>query len=213
MKVLIPPNSMDLNQDGKVTIDELARSTVLIYGQIVIAASAVLWGLWVLVAGQIPQPVTFLRIQGAIVAFSVPIAAYIGIKRMLRFERMEDRDKTRWQLEHERAKWEFAQARGVSVDARSSTVSQAQIDVAAMQILQRYYRGEEWSRDICVGAGLMTADLWNEANALLKKRGIRRGRKTALEPETFADAWAMYCAAKLRANQHRIANGDWTEAK
>ena len=208
MKVLIPPNSMDLNQDGKVTIDELARSTVLIFAQLVILMTAFVGGIALLILGP-----WFVRIIGAIVSLSAIGASGLGVYRMLRYERMESRDKTRWELEHKRAEWEFNQARGVSEDARSSTVSQAQIDVAAMQILQRYYSGKEWSRDALVGAGLMTADLWNEANALFKKRGIRRGRKTELIPDTFADAWALYCEAKLRANQHRIANGDWTEAK
>ena len=215
-KVLIPfgaQDGLDLNRDGKVTIDELFQGTLRIYGFIVAAISAVLWSLWIAVAGQIPHPVTFLRIEGAILGLCVPIAAYIGIKRMRRYERQEARDQTMWELERKRAEWEFDQARGVSEDARSSSLAQAEIDVAAMQILQRYYQGQEWSRDACVGAGLMTADLWNEANDLLKKRRIRSGRKTALNFDTFQDAWARYCEAKLNANQHRVANGNWTEAR
>jgi len=213
MKLVIPSDSgMDLNSDGRVTIDELFRSTVLIYALIVGAVSAVLWGLWVMVAGKIPPALAFLRIEGAILAFSVPLAAYIGIRRLLRYERQEERDKTMWELEHERARWEFNQARGVSEDARATTLAQAEIDAAALTILQRYYQGKPCTRDACTDAGLMTAQLWNEANGLLKKRGIRRGRKSEFVPDDFAAAWAQYCEYKLKANQHRVANGEWTEA-
>ena len=212
MKAFIPLDP-DLNNDGKVTIDELFRSTMLIYGLLVGAVSAVLWGIWVAVAGKIPQPLTFLRVQGAIVALLVPVAAFIGVRRLLRIERQEGRDKTMWDLEYKRAQWEFNQARGVSEDARATTLAQAEIDAAALTILQRYYAGKPCTRDACTDAGLMTAQLWNEANALLKKRGIRRGRKSEFVPDDFAAAWARYCEHKLRANQHKVANGEWTEAR
>jgi len=93
-------------------------------------------------------------------------------------------------------------------------MTQAQIDAAAEQILARYYTGKEWSREACEKDGVMSAELWNEANAMLKKRNIRRGRKTTLEPATYAEAWGLYCAAKLKANQHKMgsASDDWREA-
>ena len=214
MKILLPQaGSMDLNQDGKITIDELFRSTVLIYALIVGAISAVLWGLWVMVAGRIPQPLTFLRIEGAILAFSVPGAAYIGIRRMMRYERQEERDKKRWELEYEMEQYKFGELRGVSEDARNTTLAQAEIDMVAELILHRYYSGKEWSRDAMVKAGMTTAQCWNEANALLKKRGIRRGNKRELVQESYAEAWGRYLQKKREANQHRIANGNWTEAK
>jgi hypothetical protein len=211
MKILLPQNSsmgMDLNGDGKVTADELIQSTMTIFWQLVVVLGAFVGGIGLLIVGP-----WFLRIIGVIVSVSAIAAFSLGIYRMLRYERMEREERLELERKRIREDWEFDRARGVSEDARATTLDQAQIDVAAMQILQRYYQDKEWSRDAMVGAGLMTAQLWNEANALLKKRRIRHQRKTMLNPPTFSAAWAMYCEAKLRANQHRVVNGDWTEAK
>ena len=212
MKVIMPAANMDLNNDGKVTIDELARSTGLIYAQIVIAASAVVWGIWVLIVGAIPQVVTFLRVEGAIVAFSAPLAAYIGIKRMLRYERIEEREQKAWEFQRKRDEWELRQAMGIATEAGATTMTQAQVDATAQQILSRYYTGKEWSREAMVKANVTTAELWNEANATLKKRRIRKGKKRELEPDTFAEAWGIYCEEKLRQNRHKLGGRDWREA-
>ena len=212
---IVLPEAMDLNGDGKVTIDELFRSTLLIYAQIVGAVSAVLWGLWVLVAGKVPQPVTFLRVEGAIIAFSVPLAAHIGIKRMLRFERIEEREQKMWELKHEQAKWQFRQAQGIADESGATSMDQATIDTAVWNILKRYYRGDAWTREALEKAGVMTAEVWNEANALLKKRRIRVGRRQELEPETLQEAWAIYLEAKEKANRHKMSSAsdpDWREA-
>jgi len=198
---------MDLNGDGKVTADELIQSTWTIFVQLVVVFGAI--GLAILALIYAPL---IIKIAVSAIALAALCAFSLGIYRMLRYERMESRDNEAWAFEKRKAEWEFDQARGVSEDARSSSLAQADIDVAALQILQRYYDGKEWTRDALVGVGLMTAATWNEANALLKKRGIRRGKNSYLEPESFADAWAIYCEKKLRANQYRIANGDWTEA-
>ena len=208
MRVVIPSqNDFDLNGDGKVTADELIQSTMTIFWQLVVVLGAFVGGIGLLIVGP-----WFLRILGSIVSVSAISAFSLGIYRMLRYERMEREDRLEKQRRRRREDWEFDQARGVSEDARATTLAQADIDVAAMQILRRYYDGKAFTRDALVGDGLMTAQLWNEANGLLKKRGIRHGRKNEFRPDTFAEAWALYCAAKLKANQHRVANGDWTEA-
>ena len=211
MKVLIPQNnSLDLNGDGRVTIDELARSTMLIFIQLVVVFSALVGAVYLLVVGP-----ALVRLVGGVIGLSAVCAFGLGVYRMLRFERLERRDKTVWDLEYRRTKWEFDQARGVADEAGATTMSQAQIDAAVHQILSRYYTGKEWNREALEKAGVMTAEVWNEANAMLKKRRIRKGRKRELEPETFAEAWGIYCEAKLRANQYKM-NGrhdsDWREA-
>ena len=220
MKVIVPSSvgagtrGLDLNGDGRVTIDELARSTMLVFVQLVIALSAAVWGIWVLVAGQIPAPVTLLRVEGAIMASSAIGAAALGLWRMLRYERQEREEKRDLEFERERARWEFDQVRGVSREAGATTMTQAEVDLAALQILQRYYAGKKCTREACEKDNVMGSELWNEANDMLKKRHIRRGRSRHLEPATFAKAWGKYCEGKLEANQHKMgsANDDWIES-
>lgn len=209
MRVVIPPNNgLDLNQDGKVTVDELIQSATWILIALLALFGVIIIGLWVVISGKFPP----WRIIVLIFILAAAGTAGLLIRRMLYPERNEKEAAIDREFERTRARWEFDQARGVSEDARATTLAQADIDVAAMQILRRYYDGKAFTRDALVGDGLMTAQLWNQANGLLRKRGIRHGRKNEFRPETFAEAWALYCAAKLKANQHRVANGDWTEA-
>ena len=211
-KILVPFNpreSLDLNQDGHITVDELIKSATWIFLAGLLILGSVIVGLWILIDEKLPP----WRVFGAILIIdSLLTGALIGY-RMTYPERNERELAKDREFERKRAQWEFDQARGVSDAARSSSLAQADIDVAAMQILRRYYDGKPFTRDAMVGDGIMTAQLWNEANALLKKRSIRAGRKNEFRPDTFAEAWAIYCEHKARANQHRIANGDWTEAR
>ena len=209
MKAFIPLDTgMDLNRDGKVTIDELIRSTYMIFLLLVVLFGAIALTIVAMIYAPVPIKIFF-----GIIALSALGAFSLGVYRMLRYERQEKQDKVERERRHEREDYDFDLVRGVSDAARSSSLAQADIDVAAMQILRRYYDGKPFTRDAMVGDGIMTAQLWNEANALLKKRSIRAGRKNEFRPDTFAEAWAIYCEHKARANQHRIANGDWTEAR
>jgi len=208
MKVIMPTQgNLDLNGDGKVTIDELAKSTGSVFAQLVVVFGALGGAVWLVVVGPL-----FFKIAGAVIGLAAICSFGLGVYRMLRYERMESRDKIAWHLEHERARWEFDQAKGISKEASATSLSQAQVDMAAQNILARYYSGKEWSREAMVKDNLLTAELWNEANAVLQKRRIRKGRKRELEPENFADAWGIYCEAKLRQNRHKLANNDWREA-
>ena len=82
----------------------------------------------------------------------------------------------------------------------------ADIDAAAWQLLNFYYKGEEWSRKAWTARGL-SKELWDQVNTLLQKRGIRRGRKAQLEPKTMAHAWGLWCEAKLK-NRTLYRHGD-----
>lgn len=212
-KVLIPvnPNSgLDLNQDGKVTVDELVRSALLIFIALNVLLGALIVGGWLLVTGKFPP----WRIMGIIPLLAAILTATLLLWRMTRYERQEREDRRELEFKREKERWEFDQARGISQEAGATTMTQAQIDAAADQIIARYYAGRGWSREACEKDGVMSAELWNEANKLLRERRIRRGRSRGLEPATYADAWGMYCAAKLKANRHKMgsANDDWREA-
>ena len=212
-KILVPIDprqSMDLNNDGRVTVDELVHSALYIFVALFVILGAVIVGGWVLITERLPP----WRVWALIFILDGLLTGGLIIWRMTGHERREREAAEDRARQHEREDWEFDQARGVSDDARSTTLSQAQIDAAVWQILARYYAGKEWTRDACEKAGVMSAELWNEANALLKKRHIRRGSKRALEHDTLEEAWGVYCAAKLKANQHRMgsAKADWTEA-
>ena len=212
-KVLIPvnPNSgLDLNQDGKVTVDELVRSALLIFIALNVLLGALIVGGWLLVTGKFPP----WRIMGIIPLLAAILTATLLLWRMTRYERQEREDRRELEFKREKERWEFDQARGISQEAGATTMTQAQIDMAAEQIIARYYTGKEWSREACEKDGVMGSELWNEANKLLRERGIRRGRSRDLEPETYAKAWGIYCKAKLEANRHKMgsANDDWREA-
>ena len=209
MKLVIPQdNALDLNGDGRVTVDELVRSTWMIFIQLVVVFGAIALAVVALVYAP-----AFLKVAVSIIALAALLAFSLGVYRMLRHERL-DREAEQEKLRRwEREDYEFDLLRGVSDDARATTLAQAEIDAAALQILRRYYDGKPFTRDAMVGDGLMTAQLWNEANGLLRKRGIRAGRKSEFRPDDFAEAWAIYCEAKLKANQHTVHNGDWREAK
>jgi hypothetical protein len=216
MKILVPPgaNGMDLNGDGRITPDELIRSTWTIFVQVVLASSAAIWCIWIAVAGRIPNALTFLRIEGVLVTGSIIAACYIGIKRQLRYERQEGRDYHMWLLEKEKTEWQLDQAKGISKDSRPADMTQIDIDAAALTILTYYYDGKDCTREALVQLGLMTADLWNSANKLLKDRHIRKGRSRNLEPGTFEEAWAMYLAGKMKAHNYKMAGAydpDWRE--
>ena len=207
MKAIIPLD-MDRNKDGQITPDELIQSALWIFLSLLVLLGALIGGVWLLIIGP-----AIVRIVGGVLAVSALLTAALLLYRMTYPERNERRDITTWKLAHERAKWEFAELQGVSQDARSGTLAQAEIDAAAYQILERYYNGKPWTREACMEAGLMTAQLWNAANKLLKKRGIRSGRKGILRPDTLAEAWGIYVRKKQQANQHRVANGNWTERR
>ena len=207
MKAFLPLDALDRNKDGRISVDELIQSAHWIFLALLALLGVLIAGPWLMIAGKLPP----WRIWVMILILAAAGTATLIVRRMLFPERNEKEAAIDREFERERAQWEFDQARGVSEDARATTLAQAEIDAAALTILQRYYQGKEWTRDACTATG-MTAELWNEANGLLKKRGIRRGRKSHLEPESFQEAWGLYCEAKLKANQHRIANGEWTEA-
>jgi len=201
---------MDLNQDGKVTVDERVRSALLIFTALLVLFGAVIIGGWGLIVGSLPP----WRVIAVIPLLSASSTAALLIRRELYIERQEREAKTDLEFRREKERWEFAQAQGISTEAGATTISQAQVDSAALSILRRFYDGKPWSRDACVADGLMSAEQWNEANATLRKRRIRRGRQMKLEPPDFATAWAMYCDAKLKANKHKMgsASDDWREA-
>ena len=212
-KVLIPVNpkeSMDLDGDGKVTVDELVRSVLLIFVALVVLLGAMIVGGWLLITGKFPP----WRVMGIIPLLSAILTALLLLWRMTRYERQEREARRDKKFERKKARWEFNQARGISKEAGATTMTQAQIDGAAEQIMARYYAGKGWTREACEKDGVMGAELWNEANAMLKKRRIRDGRKNKLRPETYAKAWGLYCEAKLKANQHKMgsANDDWRES-
>ena len=212
-KVLIPVNpngGLDLNQDGKTTVGELAVSALLIFVSLVSLLGALVIGGWVLAIERLPP----WRAFGVILILSVVATAIAMLWRMTRYERQEREAKRDAEFERERKRWEFDQAQGISQEAGATTMTQAQIDAAADQIIARYYAGKEWSREGCEKDGVMGSELWNAANKLLKDRRIRRGSSRKLEPATYADAWGMYCAAKLKANRHKMgsANDDWRES-
>ena len=191
----------DLNGDGRVSLGELVVSTLTIM-------ALVFLGLMVL-----PLAVggVFWRLDLAL-AFTVRIWFWVsllvaivggvalGIYRLLRYERAENRFKTELQRKWKREDWELAQIDGTLKAEEESRITQAQVDAAAALFLKRYYSGQSISRDAWVRDGL-SKDLWDHVNALMKKRKIRRGRKSELEPENFAEAWGLWCEAKLQARK------------
>ena len=92
MKVIMPAANMDLNNDGKVTIDELARSTLLIAAWLFGGLCSVTI-LIVLIFNAIPMPGDVLAILVSLAALSMGASFALGVYRMLRYERMEREER------------------------------------------------------------------------------------------------------------------------
>jgi len=157
---------------------------------------------------------TFLArwgVWGALVV-STLAGVGLGIWRMLRYERAE-----RVQAEELSRRWRFQdEDRGhlnAVVDREQQTrFSQGDVDAAARLFLHRYYAGKGLSRADWVKDGL-SKDLWDHVNSLMKERGIRKGRKAELVPGTFADAWGVWCDAKVKARSWLVSDGELLERR
>jgi len=209
-----PVDWPDLNADGRVSFGEVVASTFFVVGLVFVGLVL----LAVAVGGLLGSPfwdlVAFLLRWWVWVALVVSTLAGVGLGvwRSLRYEREEAKRTTelsrRWRFEDE-----DRQHLNAVVDAEtSSRFTQADVDAAARLYLHRYYSGRGLSRSDWVKDGL-SKDLWDHVNALMKERGLRKGRRAELVPSTFAEAWGVWCEAKLKARSWLVSEGKLLEKK
>jgi len=209
-----PVDWQDLNRDGRVSFGELVLSTFfvmgLVFGGLLILAVAV--------GGLVGSP--FWDIVGFVLRWWVWIALVVstlagvglGVWRSLRYER-EEGNRTRELQRRWRFEDEDREHLNAVVDAETrSRFTQADVDAGARLYLHRYYSGRGLSRSDWVKDGL-SKDLWDHVNSLAKERGIRKGRRAELTPSTFAEAWAVWCDAKLKARSWLVSDGDLLEKR
>lgn len=208
----IPLPDMDLNGDGKVTINELVMSAFLIAASIVLGANVVngvvVGGLYLIKPWENWNDarawllIIFLLSLGT----GTGVGVYFTIKRMLRYERGEREAMT--DLEHQRKvkKWEFDVARGADQKATDTQGDGATQDHYARLFLKYSYdMGHFITRREWTKAGL-SEDWWNRLNSLMKKYNIRQGASTELQQDTFSEAWGVWCDAMVKG-RHWVKHG------
>lgn len=204
---------MDLDSNGRVTFSELVMSLAVLGGLVFFG---LLFGA-VGVGGLVGVPGRELwRFVGRwwlwlSLSMAVAVVIGVGVWRCLRYERMEKLTRLevarRWQFEDD----DRDRLLDVAGRDRGTRLSQSAVDGAAVVYLRKYYNAGELSRERWMRAGL-SKDLWDAVNALMLKRGIRRGRKAELVPASFADAWQQYVDGKLRSRSWSVTgDGDFLE--
>jgi len=202
----------DIDRDGRVSFGELVLSTGFV---VVVLFVGLLLGA-VAVGGLLGVGVKdfwsfFVRwFLWSALLLSVAVGVGLGVWRGLRYER----DERVRALELAR-RWRFEdqdrQHLNAVVDRETQTrFTQSDVDSAARLYLHRYYAGRGLSRDSWVKDGL-SKDLWDHTNELMKKRGLRKGRKPELTPTSFADAWGLWCDRKMLARSWLVSDGEYLE--
>lgn len=196
----------DLNRDGKVTFGERVASAGMMAGALLVALQVVYLAVCLLldVAGWAFWWDVYLGLSLLVAAVS-----WVGliVWRMTWHERAERLEGAERRRRWAREDFEFAQLRGVVETEAGTRITQAQIDAAAQLYLKRYYEGRGLARAGWLKDGY-SKELWDTVNGLMKKRGIRKGRGDQLVQESFAEAWGVWCEAKLKNRQWLRADED-----
>jgi len=202
----------DLDADGRVSFAELALSTLYLVGALFVGLVLLAVGIGGLVGVRGGDVLRFLVRWWVWVSVIVSTVAGVALSvwRSLRYERDErvrsvERSR-RWSFEDADREW----MNGVAGRERGTRFGQGDVDAAAVLYLRRYYAGRGLSRQAWVKDGL-SKDLWDHVNALMQKRGIRRGRKSELVPGSFADAWSVYLDGKVKSRQWLVSGADLLE--
>jgi len=202
----------DLDGDGRVSLSELVLSTFFVVGVVFVGLVLLAVAVGGLVGAAGADVLRFVLRWWLWVSLAVSsvTGVALGVWRSLRYER-DERARARelsrrWQFEDE----DRQHLNHVTDRERSTRFTQADVDSAARLYLRRYYSGRGLSRADWVKDGL-SKDLWDHVNVLMRKRGIRRGRRADLVPGTFADAWAVWCDAKLKARSWLVSGDDLLE--
>ena len=191
-KIVIPLDSLgaDQNKDGRVTFGELVRSTLLITALLIITAYGLLamfgwWAAWR---------------WALLVPWLLGVA--IGIWRCIRYEVMFKLGLNDRRRQHRREDWELAQAGGaVRQEANTRGITQDQITKAAIRMIESYYSTGTYARGKVAG---ISDPLWNQANAQLKKCGLRPGRRVEMAADNAEQAIARYMRWVTSTRQHLV---------
>lgn len=206
-------NPLDLNQNGRVTLDELVVSAVWIVKWIILGVNAV--SIALLASGYMLSPWAewggafrwSVIVFFASVGIGMLIGAWTCIRRMRRYERAEEESRVDLELERTRKKFELDQIMGVTRKEKETAWTQATQDRYARLFLElSFEKGTFITRDEWKSRGL-AEDAWNRVNALMQKYKIRRGREGALQHETLAEAWGAWCEKTMQSRSW-VKSGD-----
>jgi len=148
MNITLP--DADLNGDGKVTLDELVRSTLYIAVLLALVFLALLGGVGLLLV----PGLLILKLVGGSLVLAVVLAAIIGIRRQIRYERAERLEREELARRRAREDYEFALLKGeakTEADTRLNSGLQNQYALLWLEI--SYQRGkpitrDEWNKDL-----------------------------------------------------------------
>jgi len=201
-------NPLDLNQDGRVTLDELVTSAFWIVKWIMLGMNALNvaalgtfyilspWEEW---SGALRWLIVVLF---ASMGIGMLVGACVGISRMRRYERAEAEARIDLKHERRRKQFELDQIMGIITRKEESDGNAAvlQEHYARRYLSLSYERGKIITRDDWKRLGL-PEDWWNTINEKMKTLGIRDGRRNILLHDDFAAAWGAWCDAITKSRR------------
>jgi len=189
----------DLNKDGKITLGERVTAACIMWLVVFIGLNIIYWSIVALLEVENPlgawgRWLAVFALLDTIATISIAVWRLVWIERDYKHERIEQ--ERRWKRED----WEFDQMRGTATAPDTGKRSEAwKYDYYAMMYLKRYFRGIDITRAQWEKDGL-PVEWWNNVNAKLQERQIRRGKNKALEYETYGEAWEAWLEANMKAH-------------
>lgn len=207
IRIPVQANPLDLNQDGRVTLDELVRSAFWIVAWIAIGINSfnlsflgcayVLLG-WDNWKGAISWSViVFFTSLG----IGTIYAALLSLSRMKRYERAEQMATEEVMRRREAEDADRALRNGLQQKDGQARIEQADIDYAVFRILQEYFAGRPWARGKIAD---ISEPRWNLANEMLQNCKLRHGNRRNLEAETLDQAWVKYLEWRASRRSHYV---------
>lgn len=206
----IAVDDWDTNKDGKISFGEAVKGTAGVFFTVL---GGCLFGAVCVMAMRhqsIEEIVEYLLGWWFWFGFflSVIVTVAVSFWRLSKPERMELNEhkekKRRWVREN----FEHDLQMGLATQVPTGSRTQTDVDTAVRVMLTYYYKHGTFSRDAVTGATNVSVRAWNEANELLKKCRLRRGREMKIDAEDFADAWGKYIDWRNSRSQWRVEDGE-----
>ena len=207
------PETLDLNGDGRVTLDEIIKGAMWVVFWIVVAVNVAYWCVLLVALILFGWEDWEWALRGSVVVFCLSLMAGVGYAAQLGISRAKLPEWQKKQVDadiaHARkvAEFEYNVLSGANQQADETAGNAAmQEHYARLFLRMSYDLGKFVTRKEWTDKGL-GEDWWNRINRLMLKYGIRQGKSTTLLYRTFAEAWGAWCDAMLKTRRW-VRSGD-----